>query len=402
MQIGIIKEGKTPADERVPFSPEQTKLIKARYPQVNLVVQKSNVRAFKDEEYASEGVELVDDLKDADVIFGVKEVQLDDLLAHKTYFFFSHTIKKQSYNRKLLQTVLERNIKLVDYECLTRSSGGRLVGFGRYAGIVGAYNAFLTYGKRSGAYELKPANDCKNRVDMESCLSRVKLPKNFRIVMTGNGRVAGGVLEIIEQLPIKKVSPQDFLNKDFDEAVYTQLTIEDYFKKPDGSDFKSEEAFEYPELFESDFVKYTKVADMYITAHFWDARGPRIFTEEDLAADDFKIRTIADISCDIAGPIPSTIRPSTIEDPIYFINRKTLKEEGEFNEDFVSVMAVDNLPCELPKDASEDFGEELIQKVLPNLIGRDDDAVIERATIAQNGKLMPAFEYLRDYVEGKE
>jgi len=402
MQIGIIKEGKTPADERVPFSPEQTKLIKARYPQVNLVVQKSNVRAFKDEEYASEGVELVDDLKDADVIFGVKEVQLDDLLAHKTYFFFSHTIKKQSYNRKLLQTVLERNIKLVDYECLTHSTGGRLVGFGRYAGIVGAYNAFLTYGKRSGDYDLKPANECSNRVDMESCLSRVKLPKNFKIVMTGNGRVAGGVLEIIEQLPIKKVSPQDFLNRDFDEAVYTQLTVEDYFKKPNGADFKREEAFEYPELFESDFVKYTKVADMYITAHFWDARGPRIFTEEDLVADDFKIRTIADISCDIAGPIPSTIRPSTIEDPIYFINRKTLKEEGEFNEDFVSVMAVDNLPCELPKDASEDFGEELIQKVLPNLIGRDDDTVIERATIAQNGKLMPTFEYLQDYVEGKE
>lgn len=402
MQIGIIKEGKTPADERVPFSPEQTKLIKARYPQVNLVVQKSNVRAFKDEEYASEGVELVDDLKDADVIFGVKEVQLDDLLAHKTYFFFSHTIKKQSYNRKLLQTVLERSIKLVDYECLTNSSGGRLVGFGRYAGIVGAYNAFLTYGKRSGIYDLKPASKCKNRVEMEGCLSRVKFPKGFKIVMTGNGRVAGGVLEIIEQLPIKKVSPQDFLSKDFDEAVYTQLTVEDYFRKSNNAKFEKEEAFEHPERFESDFAKYTKVADMYITAHFWDARGPRIFTEEDLAADDFKIRTIADISCDIAGPIPSTIRPSTIEEPIYLINRKTLKEEDEFNEDFVSVMAVDNLPCELPKDASEDFGEELIQKVLPNLIGRDDDAVIERATIAQNGKLMPAFEYLQDYVEGKE
>ena len=398
MRIGIIKEGKVPAEERVPFSPQQTRLISVRYPLVDLVVQKSNVRAFKDEEYADEGIQLVDDLKDADVIFGVKEVQLDDLLAHKTYFFFSHTIKKQSYNRKLLQTILERKIKLVDYECLTHSTGGRLVGFGRYAGIVGAYSAFLTFGKRSGAYELKPANECKNRVEMEACLSRVKLPKGFKIVMTGKGRVAGGALEIIEQLPIKKVSPQDFLNNDFNEAVYTQLTVKDYFKKLDGTDFKCEEAFENPERFESDFAKYTKAADMYITAHFWDAKGPRIFNEEDLAADDFKIRTIADISCDIAGPIPSTIRPSTIEEPIYFINRNTLQEENEFNEDHVSVMAVDNLPCELPKDASEDFGEELIQKVLPSLIGRDDDAVIERATIAQNGKLMPAFEYLQDYV----
>jgi hypothetical protein len=215
------------------------------------------------------------------------------------------------------------------------------------------------------------------------------------------GRVAGGVIEIIEKLGIEKVSPTDFLEKKFDHPVIVQLSVEEYFRKPDGSVFKREEAFEHPERFESDFMKFARKADLYITAHFWDANGPRIFTEENLAAEDFKISTIADISCDIAGPIPSTTRPSTIEAPIYEVNRKKLKEVSESSADTVTVMAVDNLPCELPKDASKDFGEELIKKVLPNLIGSDDEAVIERATIAQSGKLMPEFNYLQDYVYGK-
>jgi alanine dehydrogenase len=401
MRIGIIKEGKNPPDERVAFTPDQCRLIQARYPQVELYVQKNPIRAYEDKAYASEGMKLVDDLLEVDVIFGIKEVELEDLLPDKTYFFFSHTIKKQDYNRKLLQTVLERNIKLVDYECLTDSNGGRLLGFGRYAGIVGCYNAFLAYGKRSGSFELKPAYQCLDRNEMESYLSQVSLPKDFKIVMTGMGRVAGGVIEIIEKLGIEKVSPTDFLEKKFDHPVIVQLSVEEYFRKPDGSVFKREEAFEHPERFESDFMKFARKADLYITAHFWDANGPRIFTEENLAAEDFKISTIADISCDIAGPIPSTTRPSTIEAPIYEVNRKKLKEVSESSADTVTVMAVDNLPCELPKDASKDFGEELIKKVLPNLIGSDDEAVIERATIAQSGKLMPEFNYLQDYVYGK-
>lgn len=402
MRIGIIKEGKNPPDERVPFTPEQCRLIQARYPQVELFVQKSPIRTFPDEAYAAQGITLVDDLSEVDVIFGVKEVQLEDLLAEKTYFFFSHTIKKQPYNRELLQTVLERNIKLVDYECLTASNGHRLLGFGRYAGIVGAYNAFLTYGKRSGAYKLVGAHQCHDRKEMESYLDRVQLPNDFKIVMTGTGRVAGGVMEIIEKMGIQKVSPKDFLEKEFDYPVISQLSVEDYFRKPNGLSFKRKEAFDHPERFESDFMKYARTADLYITAHFWDASGPRIFTEENLASSEFKIRTIADISCDIAGPIPSTIRPSTIEAPLYEVNRQNLQEINETSEDTVTVMAVDNLPCELPKDASEDFGVELIKKVLPNLIGSDDEAIIERATIAQSGELKPDFAYLQDYVNGNE
>lgn len=401
MRIGIIREGKITADKRVPFTPEQCKLIKARYPQLDLVVQKSRVRAFTDQEYESAGVELVDDLENVDVVFGIKEVNIEDLLADKTYFFFSHTIKKQPYNRKLLQTVLQRNIKLIDYECLTDRSGVRIIGFGRYAGIVGCYNGFLAYGKKSGRFDLKAAHLCENREEMESYLPYINLPQGFKVILTGRGRVSHGAIEVLSKIDISYVSPEDFLAKTFKKAVYTQLNLEDYFRKFDGSDFEASDVYQNPEDFKSNFMPYAKVADMLITGHYWDARGPKFLTDDEVKSKEFKLRTIADISCDILGPFPTTVRASTIEDPIYHINRKTLKEEAS-NEDNVTVMAVDNLPCELPKDASNDFGEELLEKVLPNLLRSDNDAIIERAVLTQSGRLMPAFKYLQDYVDGKE
>ena|SRR5690554_110876 len=402
MRIGIIKEGKVPVDARVPFTPEQCRLIEVRYPQVKLLVQRSEVRAFNDDEYAEAGIELVDNLKDASIIFGVKEVNVEDLLPDKTYFFFSHTIKKQPYNRELLKEIMNLNIKLVDYECLRDQSGDRILGFGKYAGLVGCYNGLLAYGNRSGRYNLKAAHLCKDREEMESYLSKVDLPKNFKIVATGRGRVGSGVVSIFDKMGLTAVSPNDFLNNTFNEAVYTQIDVEEYLQKKDGSTFDKSELYQHPNRYESNFIPFGKVADMLIAGHFWDARGPKIIPKKFMASDDFKIRTIADISCDIDGPIPSTIRSSVIEDPIYHVNRLSLKEEKECKADNITVMAVDNLPCELPKDSSIDFGNELIAKVLPNLLRRDNNAMIEKGTIAQSGELMPDFAYLQDYVDGKE
>lgn len=402
MKIGIIKEGKQPPDKRVPFTPKQCKRILDQYPDVEILVQKSKVRAFSDQEYNSQGIRLVEDLDEADIIFGVKEVNKDDLIAKKRFFFFSHTIKKQPYNRDLLQTVLNQSVTLTDYECLTDKEGSRILGFGRYAGIVGTYNGFLTFGKRSDRYQLKPAHDCSNKEELIDELKKVHLPKGFKIAITGMGRVAGGSIEILEALKIKRVSPADYLKSNFDEAFYTQLSVEEYFKKPNGANFDREEVFAHPERFERNFMPYAKVTDLYISCHFWDDRGPVIFTLDEMRTSDFKIRTIADISCDIAGPIPSTIRPSSIEDPIYEIDRNSAKEVSKSNQDTITVMAVDNLPCELPRDASEDFGNALIERVLPTLLGEDPDNIIERATIAKEGKLTDEFSYLQDYVEGKD
>lgn len=401
MKIGIILEGKNPPDKRVPFTPEQCKLIQETYPQVDLVVQKSTIRAFKDEAYTEAGITLVDNLEDRDVVFGVKEVNIEDLLPNKIFFFFSHTIKEQPYNRDLLAAVIDKNIQLVDYECLTKPTGGRLVGFGRYAGIVGCYNAFLAYGQRTQTFELKAAHLCDDRKEMEAELPKIKLPNNYKIALTGLGRVAGGAIEILSKMGIKQVSPQEYLDQDFTEPVFTQLAVDDYFKKNSGEAFERKEVYNFPERFESDFFKYAAVSDMYIPCHYWDSNGPFIFTKEDMLNPDFKIRTIADISCDIDGPVPSTIRPSTIADPIYQYSIDNDSETTVINDRVITVMAVDNLPCELPKDASEDFGNELIKNILPSLIGEDSETIIHRASIAKAGDLTENYEYLRGYLEGK-
>lgn len=397
VKIGIIKEGKTPPDERVPFSPSQCKFINDNYSNLKVVVQKSTVRRYKNASYLHQGIELVDNVDDCDVLMGIKEVPFQDLIPNKTYFFFSHTIKKQTYNRKLLQEMLNKNITMVDYETLVDASNFRLIGFGRYAGIVGCYNTFYTYGKRTGSYDLKRAFLCHDKAEMLEELTKVKLPSNYKIVITGGGRVANGIIEILTQLNILKVTPQEFLSTTFDQPVYTQLFPEEYNKRIDNKPFKVEEFFADASGFESNFMKYAKVADMYMSGHFWAKGSPFIFTREDAKSPDFNIKVVGDISCDVDGPVACAIRSTKISDPIYGYNPITESEVDYKDPSSITVMAVDNLPCELPKDASKDFGKEFIAKVLPHLLN-DDEQVIERATICKNGDLMPRFEYLRDYV----
>ncbi len=401
MKFGIIKEGKTPPDERVPLAPEQCVEVLEKFP-VSLQVQSSKVRRFKDDEYRENGIEVVDDISQNDVLFGVKEVPINDLIAGKTYFYFSHTIKKQPYNRNLLRAMLEKNITMIDYETLTDKNGVRLIGFGRYAGIVGCYNGFYAYGMRTHTYELKRAYLCDDRTEMEAELPKITLPANFKIVLTGGGRVAHGAIEILNKIGLKQVTPNELLNQTFSEPVWAQLKVTDYVKRKDGKPFSKHDFYQHPEQFESNFMPYAEVSDMYIACHYWDENSPYIFTREDAKSPSFKIKTVADISCDIDGPVASTIRPSTIKDPIYGYNPQTETETGYDNPNAITVMAVDNLPCELPKDASRDFGRELIDKILPNFFNGDPDKILERATICTNGKLTSYYTYLQDYVDGKE
>lgn len=400
MKIGVILEGKTPPDERVPLSPEQCKEISDNYPNINLVVQKSNIRRFKDEEYANYGLKLVDSVDDCDVLVGVKEVPINQLIANKKYFYFSHTTKKQPYNRSLLKAMLDKNITMVDYEGLTNEKGTRLIGFGKYAGIVGAYNSFYALGKRTGSFNLKRAYLCEDRAEMEGEMSKINLPNNYKIVITGSGRVASGIIEILTKIRIKKVSTAEFLENDFSEPVFTQAIVSDYYKKTDGSDFVKSDIYNNPQDFERDFMKFAKVADMYISGHFWDSNAPYIYTREDAKSEDFNIKVVGDISCDIDTAVASTIRPTTIADPLFGYDPQSEKEIDFNAENAITVMVVDNLPCELPKDASADFGREFIDKILPHLLD-DKENVIGRATICANGNLTPDHEFLRDYVNGE-
>ena len=401
VKIGIIREGKIPVDKRVPFTPSQAKEVMETFNNIEVVCQSSGIRCFRDDEYLHNGVKVESEVNDCDILMGVKEVPIDQLISGKTYFFFSHTIKEQSYNRKLLQAILQKNIRLIDYEVLTDADGNRIVAFGRYAGIVGAYNGIWAFGKRYNLFNLRRAHECFDLEDLKTEYKKVSLPP-VKIAVTGGGRVSKGAMEVLNGMGIRKVTPAEFLSERFENAVYCQLNSRDYNVPKGGGEFIRADFYENPEHYEGDFLKYAKVSDILIAGAYWDPQAPVLFRREDIMKPDFKIRVIADITCDIEGSIPSTKRPCTIDEPIYDYNPSEDKLEAPLSDEGnITVMAVDNLPCELPRNASEDFGRELIDNVLPHLIGNDSENVIKRATITENGKLTERYSYLQNYVEGK-
>jgi|TARA_B110000240_G_scaffold36924_1_gene40637 saccharopine dehydrogenase (NAD+, L-lysine-forming) len=395
MKIGILKEEKIPADKRVAFSPIQCQYIKSQYPNFEILVQSSDIRCFSDSEYTELGVSVVNDLTECDLFFGIKEVPKEKLIPNKTYFYFSHTIKKQAYNRALLAKMIDMNITMIDYEVLKSINGNRLLGFGKYAGIIGAYNAFLTYGLKMKLYYLKPANTCLDRIEMEGELKKIKL-NNEKFVISGKGRVGQGILEIIKLLNILEVSKDDYLKKEFDFPVFVSLDTMDYNARIDNNPGDFNDFISNPSSYKSIFMNYLERSDLFIAGHYYSTGSPFLFTKNDVKSPYFNVKVVADISCDIDGPVATTIRPSTISNPIYGYNPLTEKEDDFKNENIVAVMAVDNLPCELPKDSSHDFGSQLIENVLP-LLGNKND-IIEKATICKNGDLTMKFEYLRKYV----
>lgn len=402
IKLGIIREGKTPPDNRVPLTPEQCVEVQQKFRHVEVKVQSSTVRCFSDGDYQKAGIPVQEDLSDCDVLLGVKEVPVQDLLPGKIYFFFSHTIKKQAYNRKLLQAVLKKNIQLVDYEVLTDKNGFRIIGFGRFAGLVGAYSGIRGYGLRNEIFRLKPAYKCNGLDEMFAQLSKIEMLP-VKIALTGDGRVAQGSLEVLNHLKIKQLSPGEYLQiSKPQQPVFTQLSPGKYVQRKDGTAFDLNHFFKHPEMYENTFLPFAKTTDILIAAAYWDPKSPVLFTEEDMRRDDFRIRMISDITCDIEGSIPSTKRAATIDDPFYDYNPVSGKVEPAFvSPKNISVQAVDNLPNELPKDASQDFGRNLIDKVFPSLFENDNEGIIKRASITKNGKLTEPFAYLRDFAEEK-
>lgn len=394
--LGIIKEGKIPPDARVAFTPGQcSDLIKEGW---DVKVQSCPFRCYSDEEYKSFNVPVVENVPDAEILIGIKEVPIDQLVENKTYFFFSHTIKKQIHNRKLLQSAIAKNISLIDYEVLTDENGERLIAFGRFAGIVGAHNGLYTYGKRTGLFDLPRMMSFQHYSDAKEYYKKVKWPA-IKIVLTGKGRVGNGAADVLKDMGFENVSPHDFLTKDFERAVFTQLDCMDYVLKKSGDRFEKSEYYQYPERFEMDFMKYLNQADIFINGIYWDKNSLQFFTLTDLANPDFRTKVIADITCDIApeSSVPVTVRASTIIDPVYGFNPTTFTECAPYAEKCIEVMAIDNLPNELPRDASESFGEKFLSTILPELM-LDKSPVIERAMIIKSGVLTDHFKYLSEYV----
>lgn len=399
-KIGIIREGKEPADRRVPLTPAQCKEVLQRYPGVDLVVQRSPVRAYTDAEYEAFEIPLADDLEDRDLILGVKEVPVHMLLPGKAYLFFSHTIKEQPHNRKLLKAILDRKIRLIDHELLTDPHGERVLAFGYWAGVVGAYNGMRAWQLNHGGPELRPANQCHDLEELEHFLHAYPLPQDLRIVLTGSGRVGRGAMGVLERAGVKRISPSEFLAGNHAFPVYTPLGSSDLYVRDDGKPFDKEAFHHDPRGHHANFLPFARKAHIYMACHYWDARGPKILSTQDLRDPALSVEVIADISCDIGGPIDSTLRATTIAEPFFGYDPVTASEKPAGTPGNITVMSVDNLPCELPRDASEAFGNDLVQRVLPFLVGADSEAMIERATIACNGILTPPCTYLQGYVNG--
>ena len=397
MKIGIIKECKTPSDKRVVFTPSKCLAAKKLYPEVEFLIQSSDVRCYSDKEYSDLGFSVVDDVSSADVLIGVKEVPIDKLIANKKYFFFSHTIKKQAYNKNLLLSILHNNIELFDHETIVDKNNNRLIGFGYYAGVVGAYNAFRALGLKNDSFILPKASELKDRKELNAELLKISIP-DMKIVLTGKGRVGSGAKEILDFLQIKEVSISDYLNKSFEEAVYIQIDVLNYNNRIDNQTLDRFDFYKNPSEYKSTFNKFSSTSDMFIAGHYYDKNAPNLITLEDVNLDDFKIKLIADISCDINGPIVSTIRSSTIKDPIYGYDPISNKEVDYNQAGAITVMAVDNLPCELPRDASESFGEMFITDVLPSFFNEDKDGVLQRSKMTSKGELTDKFSYLSDFI----
>lgn len=401
MKFAIIKERKNPPDRRVVFSPEKLAEARSQFPDASFKVEASAVRVFPDEAYRDLGFEVTDDVSDCDVMIGVKEVPIGNLIPNKKYFYFSHTIKKQPYNRDLMLAMLDKNIELYDHETIVRADDARLIGFGRYAGLVGAYNGFRALGIRDRLFNLPKVESLADLDAVKQELGKITVP-NIKILLSGTGKVALGAKEILDYLKIKQVSDALYLTSKFSEPVYCLVDVMEYSKRKDGKVGDKWAFYKDPSGYESNFMPYAVETDFFIAGHFYGNEAPYLFTREDAKHPNFKINLVADISCDVDGPVASTLRASTIADPFYGYDPQTEKEVAFNAKKAITVMAVDNLPCELPKNASEGFGEMFLEHVIPAFFNGDKDGVLKRAKMTENGKLTERFSYLQDYVDGKE
>jgi saccharopine dehydrogenase (NAD+, L-lysine forming) len=395
LTIGLIREGKTPADNRVALTPAQCKWVHKNAADVKVVVQSSPQRCFTDKEYLSAGVEVAEDMSHCDVLFGIKEIPVEELIPDKTYLFFSHTKKAQLHNQKLMRAMVEKKITLIDYECLTHDDGQRIIGFGFFAGIVGAHNGMMAFGNRTGAFKLGRVGDVRDYRQLIHTYFGLKLPK-IKIAITGSGRVAHGLLEIMNLLGVNEVEPFDYLHRQYEYPVYVHLKGRDLYERKDDGTYNRDNFHEHPEEYKCSFSPFVKQTDILLNGVYWDKTIPSLFSLDEFRNASFKIQTIADITNDTGGSIPINIGDSTIQEPVYGVDKITLQKTAAYLPTSVDVMAVSNLPNELPRDASRYFGEQLIKYVLEDLV-KGSSTILDRATMLKKGELMEEYSYLNEY-----
>ncbi|MBE6346171.1 MAG: alanine dehydrogenase [Lentimicrobiaceae bacterium] len=402
MKIGIIKETKIPVDNRVALSPAQVAKLQKDFPDSEFFVQASDIRAYSDNEYRSLGIKVVDNVDDCDVLFGIKEATIESLIPNKHYFFFGHIAKMQEYNRPLIQDMIKKNITFSDYEYLVDDNNARVCAFGWWAGVVGVYYTLRGYGLRTGKYNL-PKPDLKFTLEeLLKTLNEIELPA-IKVLVTGAGRVSQGAQYVLENINARKMSREEYLNTDdIKELTYCAVDVDGLVRRKDGTEFSFIDFTKNPQEYESDFMKWAKKSDLFISAHFWAPEAPVYLSEEDLKNSEMRIKMIGDVTCDIMGSIKSTVRSSTHAEPYYDYNPATAKEEAAFSSDNnITVMAVDTCPNALALDTSAYFGDMLMKHVFEPMLKNEESMVISRSTILKDGKLTERFAYLKEFAEGK-
>lgn len=393
--IGLIKEGKIPADNRVALTPAQCRWIHKNSKDVKVVVQSCTHRCFSDREYQMAGVEVRNDMTRCDILFGIKEVPIHELIEGKTYLFFSHTKKMQPHNQQMFRSIMEKKITLIDYECMEHEDGQRMLGFGFFAGIVGAHNGMMAYGKRTATFNLQRVYIQNSFRQLIHTYFGLKVP-NIKIAVTGSGRVAHGVLEIMNLMGIIEVEPDEFLSRKFSYPVFVQLKGASLYGHNLTGTYNREDFHLNPQHYKSLFLPYSKQADVLMNGIYWDTGVPRLFEWKEIGEKDFNIKTIADITDDKEGSVPCNLGDGTIQDPIYGVDKMTHRKTLPYLHNSIDMMTVGNLPNELPRDASRYFGEQLIKYVLEDLL-KGSSLIIDKATMVKNGRLTEYFSYLKEY-----
>ncbi len=433
-KIGIRHEDKYVMERRVALIPEHVKQLVEKGIEVH--VERSAKRIFKDEEFASAGAILVDKLTEPDLILGVKEMPMDFFQHQKTYIFFSHTIKGQSYNMPLLKRMMEKEVNLIDYEKVTNEKGQRLIFFGRFAGLAGMINSLWSAGQRYRELGIETPFLLLQQTHHYNSLEEAKeavaavgekiksdgLPEQlspFVVGITGYGNVSKGAQEILALLPVEEVSPAGLTtlgeqNNLSNKVIYQVVFKEEDLSKPleAGKAFNLQEYYNHPQRFEGQFEQYIPHLSILMNCMYWDDRYPRIVTkkylEELFKSGRPKLTVIGDVTCDPDGSVEITHKGTEIEDPVFVYNPYTREPVMGFKGEGILVMAVDILPSELPREASGAFSNALVNYI-PDIAAADYNlnfenlnvpAPFKRAMILHRGKLTPDFEYLNEYVKG--
>ncbi|MGA1330673.1 MAG: NAD(P)-dependent oxidoreductase [Bacteroidia bacterium] len=412
LQLGILRESKTPPDLRTPLVPEDCRILLNRFEGLRIVVQPSTLRCFTDEQYQEVGCQISENLEGSSLVLGVKEVSLSSLAPGMAYAFFSHTIKAQPYNRPMMQHMVRENITLFDYELMTDDNGRRTVAFGHWAGIVGAWHALRMRCLRNGDHHIPSAAQVGSYEGLQSWAKKLTLDPCL-LVLCGSGRVGQGVLQMLHDAEIEAVEPSAILKLPeqpwsslHHKPAYVLLESKHMVQSLDGSPFDEAAFYQNPGTYRSALAPFLSRGDVLINSIYWDPRGPRHFEVSDIQQSSFRVSQIADISCDIQGSVPITTRATTIQDPYYGVSRLDLSEIPPFLSYGVDLMAVDNLPCELPREASGEFSRALSQHfLLPFIASQQSEPQAElplnlsKARLLDQGTLHPSLSHLTTYAE---